>query len=53
MHIVLNGTTIEKVTHTQFLGVTIDGNLTWREQAKLVETIVSNNDCQTLHTIYQ
>ena len=42
MHIVLNGTTIKKVTHTQFLGVTIDGNVPWREQATLVETIVSN-----------
>ena len=42
MHIILNGTTIEKVTYTQFLGVTIDGNVPWRKQAKLVETIVSN-----------
>ena len=30
--IVLNGKNIEQVSHTKFLGVIIDENLTWREQ---------------------
>ena len=62
MHIVLNETNIEQVTHTKFLGVTIDKNLTWREQMKMVETKVSKSmavsyktmhilDCQALHTL--
>ena len=41
VHIVLNGTNIEQVTHTKFLGVTIDENLTWREHVKMVETKLS------------
>ena len=32
MHIGLNGTNIEQVTYKQFLGVTFDEKLTWREQ---------------------
>ena len=43
MHIVLNGINIEQVTHTKFLGVTIDENLTWREHIKIVETKVSKS----------
>ena len=64
VHIVLNGTHIEQVTHTTFLGVTIDENLTWREHIKMVETKVSKSievlyktmnvlDCQALHILYQ
>ena len=64
MHIVLNGTNIEQVTHTKFLGVTNDENLTWREHIKMVETNVSKSiavlyktmhvlDCHALHTLYQ
>ena len=64
VHIVLNGTNIEQVTHTKFLGVTIDENLTWREHIKMVETKVSKSiavlyktmhvlDCQALHILYQ
>ena len=64
VHIVLNGTNIEQVTHTEFLGVTIDENLTWREHIKMVETKVSKSiavlyktmhvlDCQALHILYQ
>ena len=43
VHIVLNGTNIEQVTHTKFLGVTTDENLTWREHIKMVETKVSKS----------
>ena len=64
VHIVLNGTNIEQVTYTTFLGVTIDENLTWREHIKTVETKVSKSiavlykimhvlDCQALHILYQ
>ena len=64
VHIVLNGTNIEQVTHTKFLGVTIDENQTWRELIKMVETKVPKIlavlyktmhvlDCQALHTLYQ
>ena len=64
VHIVLNGTNIEQVTNTTFLGVTIDDNLTWREHINMVETKVSKSiavlyktthvpDCQGLHTLYQ
>ena len=64
MNIVLNGTNIEQVTHTKFLGVTIYENLTWREHIKLVETKVSKSiavlyktmhvlDSQALHLLYQ
>ena len=64
VHIVLNGTNIEQVANATFLGVTIDENLTWREQIKMVETRVSKSiavlyktmyvlDCQALHTLYQ
>ena len=63
-YIALNGTNIEQVTHTKFLGVTIDENLKWRELIKMVETKVSKSiavlyktthvlDCQALHTLYQ
>ena len=38
VYIVLNGKNIEQVSHTKFLGVIIDENLTWREQIKTVET---------------
>ena len=41
VNIILNGTNIEQVSHTKFLGVIIDENLTWREQIKTVETKVS------------
>ena len=34
VRIVLNGTNIEQVTHTKFLGVTIDENLSWRDHIK-------------------
>ena len=37
VHIVLNGTNIEQVKHTKFLGVTIDENLTWREHIKCLK----------------
>ena len=64
MHIVLNGTNIEQVTNTTFLGVTTDDNLKWREHIKMVETKVSKSiavlyktthvlDCQALHILYQ
>ena len=64
VHIVLNGTNIEQVTNTTFLGVTIDDNLTWREHIKMVETKVSKSIAvlyktmhvlgfQALHTLYQ
>ena len=64
VHIVLNGTNIEQVTHTKFLGVTIDENLTRREHIKMVETKVSKSisvlyktmhvlDCQALHILYK
>ena len=63
VHIVLNGANIEQATHTTFLGVTIDENLTWREHIKMVETKVSKSiavlyktmhvlDCQALHVTY-
>ena len=48
VHIVLNGTNIEQVTNTNFLGVTIDENLTWREHIKMVETKVSKKLCMFL-----
>ena len=32
VNITLNGTNIEQVSHTKFLGVIIDENLTWREE---------------------
>ena len=62
VHIVLNGTNIEQVTNTKFLGVTIDENLTWREHIKMVETKVSKSiavlyktmhvlDCEALHIL--
>ena len=55
---------IEQVSHTTFLGVIIDENLTWREQTKTVETKVSTSigvlyktkdvlDIQALRTLYQ
>ena len=64
VRIVLNGTNIEQVTYTKFLGVTIDENLTWREHITMVETKVSKSiavlyktmqvlDCQALHILYQ
>ena len=43
LHIVLNGANTEQVTHTKFLGVTIDENIIWREQIKMVETKVSKS----------
>ena len=60
VHIVLNVTNIKQVTHTTFLRVTINENLTY----KMVETKVSKSisvlyktthvlDCQALHTLYQ
>ena len=45
VNIVLNGKNIEQVSHTKFLGVIIDDNLTWREQIKTVETKVSKHRC--------
>ena len=62
MHIVLNETNIKQVTHTKFLGVTIDENM--ERTYKMVETKVSKSiavlyktvhvlDCQALHTLYQ
>ena len=64
VHIVLNGTNIEQATHTKFLGVTTDENLTWREHRKMVETKVPKSitvlyktmhvlDCQALHILCQ
>ena len=64
VNIVLNGKNIEQVSHTKFLGVIIDENLTWREQIKTVETKVSKSigvlyktkdvlDIQSLRTLYQ
>ena len=64
VNITLNGTNIEQVSHTTFLGVIIDENLTWREQIKTVETKVSKSiavlcktkdvlDIQVLRTLYQ
>ena len=64
VNIILNGTNIEQVLHTKFLGVIIDENLTWREQIKTVETKVSKSigvlykrkdflDIQALRTLYQ
>ena len=64
VNIVLNGKNIEQVSHTKFLGVIIDENLTWREQIKTVETKVSKSigvlyktkdvlDIQALRTLYQ
>ena len=61
---ILNGTNIEQVSHTKFLGVIIDENLTLREQIKSVETKVSKSigvlyktkdvlDIQALCTLYQ
>ena len=52
------------MSHTKFLGVIIDENLTWREQIKTVETKVSKSvgvlyktkdvlDIQALRTLYQ
>ena len=60
----MNGTNIEQVSHTKFLGVIIDENLTWREQIKTVETKVSKSiavlyqtkdviDIQALRMLYQ
>ena len=43
VNINLNGTNNEQVSHTKFLGVIIDENLTWREQIKTVETKVSKS----------
>ena len=34
VNITLNGTNIEQLSHTKFLGVIIDENLTWIEQTK-------------------
>ena len=34
VNITLNGTNIEQLSHTKFLGVIIDENLTWIEQKK-------------------
>ena len=62
--IVLNETNVEQVTHTTFIGVNIDENLTWREQIQIVETKVSKSiavlykpldvlDCQALQTLYK
>ena len=64
VNIVLNGKNIEQVSHTKFLGVIIDENLTWREQIKTVATKVSKSigvlyktkdvlDSQALRTLYQ
>ena len=64
VNMILNGTNIEQVSHTTFLGVIIDENLTWREQIKTVETKVSTSigvlyktkdvlDIQALRTLYQ
>ena len=64
VNIILNGKNIAQVSHTQFLGVIIDENLTWREQIKTVETKVSKSigvlyktkdvlDIQALRTLYQ
>ena len=63
VNITLNGTNIEQ-SHTQFLGVIIDENLTWREQIETVETKVSKSiavlyktkhflDIKALRTLYQ
>ena len=41
--ITLNETNIEQVSHTQFLGIIIDENLTWREQLIMVETKISKD----------
>ena len=54
VHIVMNGTNIEQVTHKTFLGVTIDENLTWREHIKMVETKVSKSIAvlyKTMHVL--
>ena len=64
LNITLNGTNTEEVSHTKFLGVIIDENLTWREQIKTIETKVSKSiavlyktkdvlDIQALRTLYQ
>ena len=55
MHIVLNGTNIEQVTNTTFLGVTIDDNITWREHIKMFFLYKTMHvlGCQALHTLYQ
>ena len=64
VNITLNGTNIEQVSHTTFLGVIIDENLTWRAQIKTVETKVSKRiavlyqtkdvlDIYALRTLYQ
>ena len=64
VHIVWNGTNIEKVTNTKFLGVTIDEKLKWREHIKMVETKESKTvavlyktmhvlDVTQLHILYQ
>lgn len=34
VNIASNGTNIEQVEHTKFIGVTIDETLTWREHIK-------------------
>ena len=64
VNIILNGKNIEQVSHTKFLGVIIDENLTWREQIKTVVTKASKSigvlyktkdvlDIQALRTLYQ
>ena len=64
VNITLNGTNIEQVSHTKFLGAIIDENITWKEQIKTVETKVSKSiavlyktkdvlDIQALRTLYQ
>ena len=64
VNIILNGTNIEQVSHTKFLCVIIDENITWREQIKTVETKVSKGiaylyktkdvlDIQALRMLYK
>ena len=43
VNITLNGTNIEQVSHTKFLGVIFDENLTWKEQINTVETKVTKS----------
>ena len=63
VNITLNGTNIEQVSHTKFLGVIIDENLTRTEQIKTVEKVSKSIavlyktkdvlDIQALRTLYQ
>ena len=43
VHISLNGTIIEQVSNTKFLGINIDNKLSWNNHISAISTIVSRN----------